>query len=407
MIGAMAPAGKITLASGDRIGDYDVLAPLGAGGMGSVYKVRHAISQRVEALKIILPNAVHTPEMADRFLREIRLQASLEHPHIAALHNAFRIRDELVMVIEFVEGVSLREKLRSPGITLGQALQYGAQVLAALEYAHGRGVVHRDIKPSNVMIASHGVVKLLDFGLAAQSATGAEPELTITQPGTLMGSPYYISPEQARGEHADARSDLYSTGAMLYEMVTGRPPFEASGPGGAYAIIAAHLHQAPQSPAEVNPRVSPELARIILKALAKNPAERFASAEEFLVALKSIAMDPSRLDQTVTVALDCTRAAGEIAIAAADVPSGREASVHSTAELDRVSKELATYIGPIAHILVRRAAPDSRSLNDLYQALAQEISSASKREQFLAGVPRAPLTRSAAGTPSGGSRTSG
>jgi serine/threonine protein kinase len=406
MIGAMAPAGKITLAPGDRIGDYDVLAPLGAGGMGSVYKVRHAISQRVEALKIILPSAVPTPEMAERFLREIRLQASLEHPHIAALHNAFRIRDELVMVMEFVEGVSLREKLRSPGITLGQALEYAAQVLGALQYAHGRGVVHRDIKPSNVMIASHGTVKLLDFGLAAQSFPLGSQELTITQPGTLLGSPYYISPEQARGDHADARSDLYSTGAMLYEMVAGRPPFQAGGPGGAYAIIAAHLHQAPQSPAEVNPRVTHELARVILKALAKSPAERFQTAEQFLAALKSIAVDPSRLNETVTVVLASVPAAGE-AVPAVTAASRNEASIHSSADLDRVSKELATHIGPIAHILVRRAAPESRSLSDLYQTLAQEISSASKREQFLAGMPRAQLSRSATGTPSGGSRTSG
>src|SRR5580704_15341479 len=142
----------MTFGAGDRIGDYEVLAPLGAGGMGSVYKVRHAISQRVEALKIILPNAPATPEITERFLREIRLLASLEQPHIASLRTAFRFQDELVMVMEFVEGVSLREKLHSPGITLGQAMEYAAQVLTALAYAHAHGVIHRDIKPSNVMI---------------------------------------------------------------------------------------------------------------------------------------------------------------------------------------------------------------------------------------------------------------
>ena len=398
----MAPGGKMIFGPGDRIGDYEVLAPLGAGGMGSVYKVRHAISQRIEALKVILPSASASPDMAERFLREIRLQASLEHPHIASLHNAFRIHDELVMVMELVEGVSLREKLRSTGITLGQALEYAAQVLAALAYAHAHGVVHRDIKPSNVMIASHGVVKLLDFGLAMSSVSGVhDAELTLTQPGTLLGSPHYISPEQARGERADARSDVYSTGAMLYEMVAGRPPFEAERAGGAYAIIAAHLHEAPRSPAEVNPQVPAQLARIILKALAKNPADRFATADEFLAAVKFIQLETNRLNDTATVAMESVPATLRA------VPKAEDSSFHSEAELERVSKDLATYIGPIAQILVRRAAPESRTLNDLYRALAQEISSAANREQFLAGMPRAPLTRSAAGTPSGGSRTSG
>jgi serine/threonine protein kinase len=386
------PAGKMILATGDRIGDYEVLAPLGAGGMGSVYKVRHAISQRVEALKVILPDASASPGMAERFLREIRLQASLEHPHIAALHNAFRHRDELVMVMEFVEGVSLRDKLHSPGITLGQALEYAAQVLAALVYAHSQGVLHRDIKPSNVMIATHGVVKLLDFGLAA-SVTPAARDSELTQPGTLLGSPYYISPEQARGERADARSDVYSTGAMLYEMVAGRPAFDA--PGGAYAIIAAHLHQTPKSPSDVNPQVPQELARVVLKALAKSPSERFSSAQEFLSALDSI-----RLNETATVAVKSLPPAVDREV------SVHEVSLHSEADLDRIGKDLATFIGPIAHILVKRAAPENHTLNDLYQTLAQEINSASKREQFLASMPRA-LSRSAAGTPSGGSRTSG
>jgi serine/threonine protein kinase len=395
MIGGMAPGGKMNFGPGDRIGDYEVLCPLGAGGMGSVYKVRHAISQRIEALKVILPGTSATPEMTERFLREIRLQASLEHPHIASLHNAFRIHDELVMVMEFVEGVSLREKLHSLGITLGQALEYAGQVLSALAYAHAHGVVHRDIKPSNVMIAPHGVVKLLDFGLAMSSdAESHNVDLTLTQPGTLLGSPHYISPEQARGERADARSDVYSTGAMLYEMVGGRPPFQATGAGGAYAIIAAHLHEAPRSPAEVNPHVPQELARIVLKALAKSPADRFSNAEEFLAALKLIQLDSNRLNDTATVAMGSP-------------PTAVDAFVLSAADMERVSKDLATYIGPIAQILVRRAASESRTLHDLYQALAQEISSVSKREQFLAGMQRASFSRSASGTPSGGSRTSG
>lgn len=407
MIGAMAPD-KMAFASGDRIGDYEVLASLGAGGMGSVYKVRHAISQRIEALKVILPNAAASPEMAERFLREIRLQASLEHPHIASLHNAFRTHNELVMVMEFVEGISLRDKIRSPGITVAQALEYASQVLAALAYAHAHGVIHRDIKPSNVMIASHGVVKLLDFGLAASLNPGTTPgrdDAELTQPGTMLGSPYYISPEQALGERADARSDVYSTGAMLYEMVVGRPPFDAGGSGGAYAIIAAHLRNTPKTPSELNAQVPPELDRIILKALAKNPAERFASAQEFLAALDAVRLGADRLNETTTVAVPNLRAAAPGP--APDSQPAAEVSLHSDADLERASKDLATFIGPIAHILVRRAAPQSRTLSDLYQTLAQEISSASKREQFLGSMPRAPLSRSTGGTPSAGSRTSG
>ncbi len=181
-------------------------------------------------------------------------------------------------------------------------------------------------------------------------------------------------------------------------MAAGRPPFDADGAGGAYAIIAAHLQQTPRPPSEVNPQAPPELSRIILKALAKRPAERFASAGEFLAALNAVGLDAIRMNQTVTVAARELR------------PAAREAaevSVHSDADLERASKELATYVGPIAHILVRRAAAESRTLSDLYHTLAQEIGSASKREQFLGSMPRGPVNRSAGGTPSAGSRTSG
>ncbi len=193
---------------------------------------------------------------------------------------------------------------------------------------------------------------------------------------------------------------------MLYEMVAGRPPFDAGESGGAYAIIAAHLRNTPKSPSELNSQVPPELARIILKALAKSPAERFASAQEFLAALDAVRLDANRLNETATVSVPNLRPAVPGA-ASPDSQPAAEVSVHSDADLERASKDLATFIGPIAHILVRRAAPQSRTLNDLYQTLAQEISSASKREQFLGSMPRASLSRSTGGTPSAGSRTSG
>jgi serine/threonine protein kinase len=181
---------------------------------------------------------------------------------------------------------------------------------------------------------------------------------------------------------------------MIYEMVAGRPPFDPGATGGAYAIIAGHLRTPPKSPSEVNPQVPPELARIILKALAKSPADRFPSAQEFLAALDAIRLDAVHLSETRTVAVpNLRRASSQPAV---------EASVHSAADLERISKDLASFIGPIAHILVRRAAPESRTLSDLYQTLAQEISSAAKREQFLGSMPRASLSRSTGGTPSAG-----
>lgn len=366
---------------GQLIGDYEVMGQLGAGGMGSVYKVRHTISHRVEALKIIRPDT-SAPEMAERFLREIRLQASLNHPNIASVHNAFRIDDELLMIVEFIEGTSLVDKLRPPGVKLARAIDYTIQVLSALSYAHAHGVIHRDIKPSNIMIDSTGSVKLLDFGLAT---TGREPDLT--QPGTLLGSPYYMSPEQVRGERVDGRSDLYSAGALLYEMVTGRPPFNAPT---AHAVIAGHLHQDPLPPGECNPGVAPGVSRIILKALAKNPDERIQTADEFRRALEA-----SRLADTTTLAITPVP------------PTQPDAAPYGKAEIERAGKDLATYIGPIAHIVVRRAATQCLTLSDLYQTVSLEISSVANRQQFLAAMPMEGVIRSTSGTPSGGSRTSG
>jgi serine/threonine protein kinase len=379
---AVAQHGNILFGPGHRIGDYEVIGHLGAGGMGSVYKVRHVISDRVEALKIIRTEASAAPGTAERFLREIRLQASLNHQNIAAVHNAFRVDDELMMIVEFIDGVSLRAKLETAGITIGQAIDYTLQVLSALSYAHARGVIHRDIKPSNVMIESDQVVKLLDFGLAT---SGRDPY--ITQPGTMLGSPHYMSPEQARGEHVDARSDLYSTGAMLFEMVTGRPPFDAAG---AYAVVAGHLHQAPPQPRECNPNVPADLSRIILKALSKRPDDRLQTADEFKRALQVGLLEESTATMVTTPVPRNRPESPSPADRAEDV-----APQYGPAEIERASKDLAAYIGPIAHIMVRRAAARCQTLSELYQTLSEEISSVTNRQQFLAAMPSGGASRSA------------
>jgi eukaryotic-like serine/threonine-protein kinase len=267
-----------------RVGDYEVLAALGTGGMGRVFKVRNVISNREEAMKILHPDFASDPDLAARFMAEIRTLAGLEHPGIAQLRTAFQYQNQFVMVMEYVEGTTLEKLEAESSVPLEQMLDYSIQVLAALSYAHGRGVTHRDIKPTNIMVTSHGVVKLMDFGIA--KSTG---DMQLTRPGTTMGSVYYMSPEQVRGGTVDARSDIYSFGVTLYEMLTGRRPFQADT---SYSVLNAQLHETPTPPLEINPALSTELNNIVLRAMAKAPEQRFQSAEEFRNALKAL-RDPA------------------------------------------------------------------------------------------------------------------
>ncbi|MGH9345500.1 MAG: serine/threonine protein kinase [Terriglobia bacterium] len=262
---------------GNRIFDYEITGVLGAGGMGKVYKVRNVISDRVDAMKVLLPDLAHQPELADRFLREIKVLASLNHPNIAAFHTALTFENQLIMVMEFVSGITLNERLQQAPLPLNRAVACADQALAALSYAHRQGVIHRDIKPANMMLTPEGGLKLMDFGIA-KSAT--DPHLTRT--GTTLGSLFYISPEQLSGGAMDARSDLYSLGVAMYEITTGKRPFEGKSE---YSLMAAHLNEAPRPPMEMNPALSPALNSVILMALAKNPDQRFQSADAFRAAL--------------------------------------------------------------------------------------------------------------------------
>jgi serine/threonine-protein kinase len=265
---------------GQKLGDYEILGILGAGGMGKVYKVRNTISDRVEAMKILLPDLAGQKDLADRFLREIKVLASLNHPNIAALRTALTLDNQLVMIMEFVDGVTLSSRLHQGAIPPTQAVKYIDQVLEALSYAHKQNVIHRDIKPANMMLTPDGVVKLMDFGIAR---SGSDRSLTLT--GTTLGSLNYMPPEQVKGEPADNRSDLYSLGVSLYEMVTGQLPFTADSN---YAMMAAHLQEVPKPPIVLRPGIPQTLNQIIVMALAKEPGQRFQSADAFRGALKSV-----------------------------------------------------------------------------------------------------------------------
>ena len=271
----------MNLETGSTVGDYQVIGVLGAGGMGKVFKVRNTISNRVEAMKILLPDLSGEPELADRFLREIQVLARLEHPNIAGLRTALRFENQLLMVMELVDGISLDQRLRQGPLPVAEAVRCIEQILAALAFAHNNGVIHRDIKPANMMLMPDGTVKLMDFGIAKGAS---DRKLTMT--GGTMGSVYYMSPEQISGaEGVDARSDLYSVGVSLYEMVTGKHPFDGDSQ---FSIMAAHLEKTPIAPIQIDPKLPVALNDLVMLSVAREADRRFQTAEAFRNALKSL-----------------------------------------------------------------------------------------------------------------------
>lgn len=363
---------------GTRIDSYEIIGPLGDGGMGEVFRVRHVISDRIEAMKVLLSAASSNQEMLDRFTREIRVLAALNHPNIAALHTAFRHENQLVMIMEYVDGQDLRHMLPQ-GISLDQAVAHTRQVLAALDYAHSQHVIHRDIKPSNIMLTSTGQVKLLDFGIAL-----ATPDPRLTVAGTVVGSMHYIPPEQIYGEPPDERADLYAMGVTLYEMITGKLPIE----GANYPqVIANHLQHPPVPPRQVNPCVPEPLSLVTMKALDKDKRNRWQSAREFLAALDIACPEPAvhqhgafvteTPNATTPVTSHTSQKAHRI---------GGAGSKYQPEQLSEISHKLASYVGPIASVLVKRASSSSNNLRELCDQVAAEIESDEARQKFLASV---------------------
>src|SRR5215469_9624397 len=297
---------------GSRKGDYEILELLGTGGMGRVFKVRNIFSDRIEAMKVLLPNTADQKILADRFIREIKVLAGLHHPNIAELRTALTINNELVMIMEYVEGTTLAARIQKGAIPYGQALGYIEQMLSALSYAHKQHIIHRDIKPSNMMLTPEGVVKLMDFGIAQRVDQG-----DLTRTNTTVGSFAYMSPEQIRGETVDARSDLYSVGISLYEMVTGQRPFPSET---AFAALQAHLETPPRPPTELRPDLPVAVSELILMAIAKDPAARFQSAEALAAALRSV--KPTAAATVAAIPVPVAGAARVAAAASGGVTAG-------------------------------------------------------------------------------------
>jgi serine/threonine protein kinase len=287
---------------------YEVLAKLAEGGMGAIYQVRHRHLDQLRVIKVMKPQLGGGGDFQARFLREARLEAQLQHPNIAQLHE-FEVTPSGVayMVIEYIEGVTLKEALDARGpLTVGLTLEVGRQALEALAYLHECGFVHRDISPDNLMFCRDAtgrpVVKVIDLGIAKKTQEGAEQRITVT--GTFLGKVHYASPEQFRGSGVDWRTDIYSFGIVLYELLTGEFPIRGKDTN---TLIASHLFEPPKPFAETDPdaRVPEPLRRLVLQALEKDPAERFPSTADFARRVAALQeahpFDPAEIDQLLAV----------------------------------------------------------------------------------------------------------
>jgi serine/threonine-protein kinase len=258
---------------------YELGETLGYGGMSEVHKGRDVRLGRDVAVKVLRADLARDPQFQERFRREAQNAAALNHPAIVAVYDTGETKTEYgplpYIVMEYVDGRTLRDIVKTQGPLTGKrAMEVMADVCAALDFSHRHGIIHRDVKPANIMITKTGAVKVMDFGIARAIHDG---QAAVTQTAAVIGTAQYLSPEQARGEAVDARSDVYAAGCVLFELMTGQPPFTGDSP---VAVAYQHVREEPPSPSSVNPQVTPALDSIVLKAMAKGPANRYQSAAE-------------------------------------------------------------------------------------------------------------------------------
>ena len=271
-----------------QIGKYRVKGELGRGGMGAVYLAEQPGLGREVAIKELILSPAADPTALMRFLQEAQVMARTSHPNLVQVHDLEQIGDANYIVLEFVRGRSLRDRVNQGPIPMPQIFAVMHGVLQALDYAHRHAIVHRDMKPENVLLSDEGNVKVADFGIARltdDSGAGS----TATKTGTTVGTPQYMSPEQVASSKVDGRSDLYSAGIMLYELVAGQPPFTASEADGPFTLMAKHVQAPPKPPSVHRPGLDMRLEEVILKSLSKRPEERFQTGQEFDEAISRIA----------------------------------------------------------------------------------------------------------------------
>jgi serine/threonine protein kinase/beta-lactam-binding protein with PASTA domain len=288
-------------------GRYRIQRKLGAGGMADVYLAEDQELGRRVAIKILNGRHANDDQFIERFRREAKNAAALNHPNIVSIYDRGEAEDTYYIAMEYLDGRTLKELIVSRGAApINVAIEYARQILSALRFAHRHGIVHRDIKPHNVLVDGEGRVKVTDFGIARAGTS------QMTETGSIVGTAQYLSPEQARGGEIDPRSDLYSLGIVLYELLTGKTPFDGETP---VEIAMKHLSNTPKPPSKLRPDIPPELDMVVLRALAKNPDDRYQSADEMEADLERVARGASVAAATVDTATQVLRRPAPVAAA--------------------------------------------------------------------------------------------
>ena len=357
----------------EQIGRYRIESVLGRGAMGVIFKAHDPVIDRKVAIKLVRADLLDSEDRADyitRFQQEAQAAGRCSHPNIVGIYDFALHENNPYLAMEFIDGVTLNQvAARTTGFTVPEMVDLTAQMLDGLGAAHALGVVHRDIKPANVMLTQHGRVKVTDFGISRIDASA------LTGAGAVVGTPSYMSPEQCRGEPVDARSDVFSVGVVLYELLTGSKPFAGKS---AHEVWNKLLHEDPPDTATLRPDAPPGLHAVIGRSLAKAPAARYGSAAEMAAALNEVT-GPRTGALASSVDLDRTVTATRMG-----TPDAASAMLLDSTTLATIERRLARHVGPIAHFLLKSAVRKAGTVEALCQALADTIEDAEDRHSFNA-----------------------
>ncbi|MBN9414973.1 MAG: serine/threonine protein kinase [Candidatus Eremiobacteraeota bacterium] len=376
----MKPKGVET---GDFVGNFEIMGNLGKGAMGSVYRARDKHLHRSVALKVLSSELFQDPAFVERFLREARSIAQLEHPNVVRLYEFGLHEGFHFMAMELLEGGSLGDQLNAGKIfEQNAALQLGIGAAAGLGAAHAAGIIHRDVKPDNLMLCNKSQVKIVDLGIARRE----KEDSSLTQAGAYLGTPDYVAPEQIQGSDISGQVDIYSLGITLFHMVTGKTPY---GGGSLRACIMGHLQKPLPDPRENNAELSDGFVELLKKMTAKEKTERYADMEAVVRAMQALLQPESVAPAPVVEApaplvnLRKTGSHAKIPPAPAVV---EQAAGHTPEQLQQLESQLVRYIGPLAKILVKRNAAQIGDFEGLAQRLAEQISDPNHRQTFLKAV---------------------